>query len=435
MKTIIATTLIFLASGSGTAAAFTATPPTTTISALSSSRYNDDYYRDYSNNASYNAQNYNNRNNNINNNNNYVTDRNSGRFDNSVGSASYATTSYGSGYAAGRNRRNNNNNNVGGGYDSRGGYGSSSQYRTYDNYNSADMYRGAAGGGSVVAGGDYYNRPYDRIGSSENFRLTSSPNSRRMRGTPSYSDYGIMDRGGGGGGLYDYDYRDDNYVVQNRRGGYADDNIGGRSSRYSTPMYSNGGYASPQGLSEDFRTGREGPITSSMSSSQRRRTRNINQGNRIQDYYTPGERELMSQRQNSGLRYGWQQQYNRDRGNVRMGSGEDFRRGSSLSRISDYFTPLERERRQMSDNRALGRGGGREESYNNYYGNIENRRGGRGLDGRRGGYYDDYPDYGFESYDDGEDDDYFENDGGYSSGSRRRARNGSTWDNLLNMFK
>ena len=114
---------------------------------------------------------------------------------------------------------------------------------------------------------------------------------------------------------------------------------------------------------------------------------------------------------------------------MRMGSGEDFRRGSSLSRISDYFTPLERERRQMSDNRALGRG--RSEGYGQYYGN--GNRGGV-VDGRRGGYYEDYPDYGFDDYDD-EYDDYFENDGGYSSGSRRRARNGSTWDNLLNMFK
>lgn len=331
-------------------------------------------------------------------------DRNSGRFDNSVGTTSYY------GYGGGGRRRNNNNNN-------NGGYGSSREYRTYDSYNSNDSYRG---GGSIS--GDYYNRPYDRIGSSENFRSTSSSRPpRRMGSNNSFRDYYY--------GPYDNDYyNNNNYVLQQqqrRRGGYADD-IGGRS-RYSTPIYSNGGYTSPQGLSEDFRTGREGPMSSLTSSSRQRR--NMNNGNRIQDYYTPGEREMMSQRQNDsyGLRYGWQQQYNRDRGNVRMGSGEDFRRGSALSRISDYFTPLERERRQMSDNRALGRG-------DTYY---DNSRGGGGVGGvneRRGGYYEDYPDYGFDNYDD-EYDDYFEDDGGYSSGSRRRSRSGSTWDNLLNMFK
>eukprot|EP00986_Skeletonema_menzelii_P009973 scaffold4675_cov126-Skeletonema_menzelii.AAC.4 len=386
MKALV-TSLLCLVSGTTVTTAFTPSTITTSSSSssLSSSRYNDDYYRDYSNYNSYN----NNRNRN---NDNYVIDRNAGRFNNSVGSASYGTTSYGGGRG-------------GGGWNNRrSGYGSSREYRNYDSYNSNDSYRG--GGGSVVS--DYYNRPYDRIGSSENFRLTSSPNnSRRMNNNYYYDDY--------------YNYPNNNYVQQ-RRGGYADD-IGGRS-RYSTPMYSNGGYASPQGLSEDFRTGREGPMSSMTS-----RQRQARNSNRIQDYYTPGERELMSQRNNNGLRYGWQQQYNRERGNVRMGSGEDFRRGSSLSRISDYFTPLERERRQMSDNRALGRG--RSEGYGQYYGN--GNRGGV-VDGRRGGYYEDYPDYGFDDYDD-EYDDYFENDGGYSSGSRRRARNGSTWDNLLNMFK
>jgi len=422
MKTIV-TSLIFLASGSGTATtAFTPSNPSAITTTLSSSRYNDDYYRDYSNSANYN--NNNNRNSNNRRYDNYVTDRNynSGRFDNSVGSASYGATSYG----GGNRKYDSRGNNAG-----RGQYGSSSQYRTYDSYNSNDNYRG---GGSIAGGGDYYNRPYDRIGSSENFRTTTSsrrPNSRSKMG--------------GGGMTYydDYDntnyYNQNNYVVQQRRGGYADD-IGGRS-RYSTPMYSNGGYAAPQGLSEDFRTGREGPM-SSMTSRQRQ-SRNYQNSNRIQDYYTPGERELMSQRngagQNNGLRYGWQQQYNRERGNVRMGSGEDFRKGSSLSRISDYFTPLERERRQMSDNRALGRG--RTEGYGyggdggGGYGQYGNSDRGGGVGGaRRGGYYDDYPDYGFDNYED-EYDDYFENDGGYSSGSRRRARNGSTWDNLLNMFR
>lgn len=143
---------------------------------------------------------------------------------------------------------------------------------------------------------------------------------------------------------------------------------------------------------------------------------------------------LGSNSQNDGLRYGWQQQYDRERGNVRRGSGEDFRRGSALTRISDYLTPLERERRQMSDNRALGRGSS-SMGYSNsngggQYGYGNNNR----VVGRRGGYYEDYPDYGFDNYED-EYDDYFENDGGYSSGSRRRARNGSTWDNLLNMFR
>jgi hypothetical protein len=408
MKKTLVTSLICLVSGT---TAFTSTNPSTikSSSSLSSSRYNDDYYRDYSN---YNS--YNNRNNYD----NYVIDRNAGRFDNSVGSASYGSSSYGYGGGGGGRGWNTRRN----------GYGSSREYRTYDSYNSNDYYRG---GGSVI--GDYYNRPYDRIGSSENFRLTSSlpNNSRRMRNNNYYYD-----------DLYDYDIYNNNYYpnnyVQQRRGGYADD-IGGRS-RYSTPMYSNGGYASPQGLSEDFRTGREGPM-SSMTSRRRQIRNNRNySNNRIQDYYTPGERELMSQRDNNGLRYGWQQQYNRGRGNVRMGSGEDFRRGSALTRISDYFTPLERERRQMSDNRALGRGGRRSEGYydggRDYYGSSS-RGGGRGMDGRRGGYYEDYPDYGFgDYYDDDEYDDYFENDGGYSSGSRRRGRrNGNTWDNLLNMFR
>jgi len=313
-------------------------------------------------------------------------------------------------------------------------------------------------------GGDYYNgRPYDRIGSSENFRMTSSPNSllqqqQQQRRRNNSNNYYYDD--------YDDDYYNpniNNYVIQqnqnnNRRGGYADE-IGGQS-RYSTPSYTNGGYASPQGLSEDFRTGGGSIVGSSSmmsSSSSRQRFQSGGRNNRSassnriqQDYYAPGEREWMSQRStgnrngnnqnNNGLRYGWQ-----ERANVRRGSGEDFRRGSSLRRISDYFTPLERERRQMSDNRALGRGGG-EGQYGTtrssiggvggqygYGGNNNNNRGG-GMDARRGGYYEDYPDYGFDNY--GDDyDDYFENDGGYSSGSRRRARNGSTWDNLLNMFR
>eukprot|EP00577_Skeletonema_sp_RCC1716_P020317 CAMPEP_0113435322 /NCGR_PEP_ID=MMETSP0013_2-20120614/36212_1 /TAXON_ID=2843 ORGANISM="Skeletonema costatum, Strain 1716" /NCGR_SAMPLE_ID=MMETSP0013_2 /ASSEMBLY_ACC=CAM_ASM_000158 /LENGTH=321 /DNA_ID=CAMNT_0000325685 /DNA_START=102 /DNA_END=1065 /DNA_ORIENTATION=- /assembly_acc=CAM_ASM_000158 len=321
MKTIV-TSLIFLASGSGTATtAFTPSNPTAITTTLSSSRYNDDYYRDYSNNANYN--NNNRRNSNNNRYDNYVTDRNynSGRFDNSVGSASYGATSYG---GAGNRQYDSRGNNAG-----RGQYGSSSQYRTFDSYNSNDNYRG---GGSIAGGGDYYNRPYDRIGSSENFRTTTStrrPNSRKMGGggMTYYDDYDNTNttikistrrpnsrKMGGGGMTYydDYDntnyYNQNNYVVQQRRGGYADD-IGGRS-RYSTPMYSNGGYAAPQGLSEDFRTGREGPM-SSMTSRQRQ-SRNMQNSNRIQDYYTPGERELMSQRngagQNNGLRYGWQQQ-------------------------------------------------------------------------------------------------------------------------------
>ena len=292
-----------------------------------------------------------------------------------------------------------------------------------------------------------YSRPYDRIGSSENFRSTRRGgnggygriNSRMMGGY----DYGDTIGDFYSSNDNDYYYNNNNYVLQGRqrRGGYADD-IGGRS-RYSTPLYSNGGYYNSQGLSEDFRTGREGPM-SSMTSRQRR-LRNINNSNRIQDYYTPGERELLSQRQNNNLlRYGWQQQYDWDRGNVRRGSGEDFRRGSAVSRISDYFTPLERERRQMWDNRVLGRGSGSGSSSSSwdrgdtpmtsslgYSGGVENRR---------GGYYEDYPNYGFDNYYDDDDDDYFEDDGGYSSGSRmrgnRRSRGGgSAWDNLLNMFR
>ena len=379
MKMFISS-LLLLASGGGNNSVTTAFSPTTTCNRpsdtkLSSSRYNNDYYRDYSNNNNY----RNNNNNNSKRYDNYVMDRNAGRFDNSVGSATYGSTSIG-----GRRYNNNKNRSFGSSYDS------------------------------------YYRGPYDRVGSSENFRLTSSPNSRKMRSDYYYDDYDTNNN-------YYNTNNNNNYVTQ-RRGGYADD-IGGRS-RYSTPMYSNGGYASPQGLSEDFRTGREGPVNSMTS--RQRRERNWSNSNRIQDYYTPGEREWMSQRQNSGLRYGWQQQYDRERGNVRMGSGEDFRRGSSLSRISDYFTPLERERRQMSDNRVLGRGG----SYGNdgYYQQYGSNRGGSGGV-KRGGYYDDYPNYGFDSYDD-EYDDYFENDGGYSSGSRQRGRrNRNTWDNLLNMFR
>ena len=431
MRIIIATLIFLAGSGVNTSYAFTL-PSSTTKTKTQLSSYNDEYYRDYSNNANYNNNNYNNRD-------NYVVDRNSGRFDNSVGSATYQLNSYG-----------------GGGADSNSGFGGSRDYRSYDNYNSNDYYRGGGGSGSR---NNLYSSPYGRVGSSEDFRLTrrggwgsdnmrrgiygsNNRGGRRMRdynygttiGDDYYNDNYYNSRGGGDDGYYG-----DNYVLQNRRGGYADD-IGGRS-RYSTPLYTSGGYYNTQGLSEDFRVGREGPMSSITS--RQRRMRNVYNTNRIQDYYTPGERELMAQRDgNYGLRYGWQQQYNRDRGNVRRGSGEDFRRGSALNRISDYFTPLERERRQMRDNReSMGR------RYDNGRGYSTTTMGGsrRDYDGgssrRVGGYYEDYPDYGFDDdYYQDEYDDYFDDDGGYSSGSRRRGRNGrrdggGAWSNLFNMFR
>lgn len=433
MRIIIAATLMLLA-GSGINTSYGFTSPSSSITTTKTKTktqllsYNDEYYRDYSNNANYN---YNYNNNYNNNRDNYVIDRNSGRFDNSVGSATYQLSNYGGGGS---------------------GYGSSRDYRSYDNYNpNGDYYRGGGGGSR----NNLYSSPYGRVGSSEDFRLTrrggwGSDNMRRgIYGTNNY-----YNRGGGRrlrdynygttiGDNYDYNnyydndgyYYRDNYVLQNRRGGYADD-IGGRS-RYSTPLYTSGGYYNTQGLSEDFRVGREGPMSSITS--RQRRMRNVYNTNRIQDYYTPGEREIMAQRDgNYGLRYGWQQQYNRGRGNVRRGSGEDFRRGSALNRISDYFTPLERERRQMRDNReSMGR------RYDNGRGYLGS--GSRRDDRRVGGYYEDYPDYGFDDdyyQDEYDDDDYFDDDGGYSSGSRRRGRNGrrrdgggGAWSNLFNMFR
>ena len=48
---------------------------------------------------------------------------------------------------------------------------------------------------------------------------------------------------------------------------------------------------------------------------------------------------MSQQRQNFGARYGFQQQYDVNRGNVRGGSSNDFRRGRAFDRYQDFQTP------------------------------------------------------------------------------------------------
>jgi len=168
---------------------------------------------------------------------------------------------------------------------------------------------------------------------------------------------------------------------------------------------------------------------------------------RIQDYVTPRNREMIQQRQNGGrmARYGNQQQYDVNRGNVRAGSSSDFRRGRGFDRIQDYLSPREREMRQMQDNRMLGRGvyqqgyydDGRGGYYGGYQGEGMGDTYGRDMyddfsfsssSGRRRDYGRDLSDYGRSGYDS------IYNDG-LADRSYSGRRNSSGWDNLKNVFK
>jgi len=74
---------------------------------------------------------------------------------------------------------------------------------------------------------------------------------------------------------------------------------------------------------------------------------------RMQDYFTPKQREIWQRNDNDGARYGWQQQYDADRGNVRQGPSSDFWRGTGYNRIQDFQTLRERELGQQRDNQGV----------------------------------------------------------------------------------
>ena len=178
-----------------------------------------------------------------------------------------------------------------------------------------------------------------------------------------------------------YGYRGDNYYGGGRGRGYGYDEdpydeggLFGNSEYYDRPGYSGGS------SSEDFR----------LSSYRRDGMRNLD-GDRgrgripmIQEYSTPGERE----RRNRGVRYGWQQQYDWGRGNVREGSSRDFRQGSARARIQDYLTPGQRERRQQARD---GVRYGWQQQYDWGRGNV--RRSGSSEYFRRGRERDDVQDF------------------------------------------
>ena len=182
------------------------------------------------------------------------------------------------------------------GYGSRGGgRGLSRQISSdygYDNYSYDPYYYGDSYQSPI----NYGYSPYNRQGSSEDFRRVSNNDRYRRRDNnfrlPSY------DSSGGRG-----------YALESRT-------FGGRTTPYGSSYgrQLGGNYAS-----EGFRQG--------------------NSVNRIQDYLTPREREMSQQRQNFGARYGFQQQYDVNRGNVRGGSSNDFRRGRAFDRYQDFQTP------------------------------------------------------------------------------------------------
>ena len=191
------------------------------------------------------------------------------------------------------------------------------------------------------------------------------------------------------------------------------------------------------------------------------------------------ERRYNNQRRGGAdmSRWGWQQQYDPKRGNVRNGSSNDFRRGRTYNGMRDLYTPREREMKQMQDNarlsqsvsmgasssssqqgdsRGVGRGGrrvvGGQELPNyseRYYGDgdreVQNGKYGYGQDGYgygRNGYQNDnmgyqegdsyndyYPDYGFER----DDRDYYDPEIVGRSGGRENS--GKRFRNSLRNFK
>lgn len=176
------------------------------------------------------------------------------------------------------------------------------------------------------------------------------------------------------------------------------------------------------GWQQQYNTDR-GNVRAGSSNDFRRGSSN----DRMQDYYTPKQREIWQRQDNQGARYGWQQQYNTDRGNVRGGSTSNFVRGSAMDRYQDFSTPREREMRQMKDNRALSRGG---QDY-----------GGRGGGGG-GGYYEqggrdmyngiggDYEQDGYDGYDRG-----YERDQYYVPGRSKREDARRVWQDVRRIFR
>ena len=247
--------------------------------------------------------------------------------------------------------------------------------------------------------------------------------------------------------MYDsYDMGYDGYG----RGGYLGGDDYFYNGSYNGPIFGNSNYYndpySRGSISEDFRQ------ASSRGDRYQRRETMRGRGGRMQDYYTPREREMM----NPGVRYGWQQTYDRNRGNVRnSGSSENFRRGSALARMQDVYTPREREELQMRDNSALSRGFYGDDIWDDrdaFYGYEGGRGRGRMSFGRDNSmfdsdrrrsdyrYRDGYDDRDYDEYDDF--DDYIDvgRSSGYDSyGSGRRGRGTSDrirdgWDSFRNIF-
>lgn len=162
---------------------------------------------------------------------------------------------------------------------------------------------------------------------------------------------------------------------------------------------------------------------------------------RIQDYVTPRNREMIQQRQNGMARYGNQQQYDVNRGNVRAGSSSDFRRGRGFDRIQDFLSPREREMRQMQDNRILGRGVYQQGYYDDGRGGGYGGYQGEGMGDTYG--RDMYDDFSYsssggrrrDSYDGTSGYDSIYNEGLADRSYSGRRNSGSGWDNLKNVFR
>ena len=228
-------------------------------------------------------------------------------------------------------------------------------------------------GEPLFGNGDYYNRQGSQ--SSEGFRQVSKDDRYRRRESVRY---------GGGGRSSEYEANAGGLNGQYGRGYFRN----GRVKDYYTPKQrevwqQQDNQGARYGWQQQYDTDR-GNVRGGSSNNFRRGSA----FDRIQDYLTPKQREIRQRQDNQGARYGWQQQYDTDRGNVRGGTSNDFRRGSALSRMQDYYTPKQREIWQRQDNQ--GARYGWQQQYDTGRGNV---RGGSSSDFRRGSSFDRYQDF------------------------------------------
>lgn len=226
------------------------------------------------------------------------------------------------------NRRNNNNYNGNNGNNNYNSNTMQDDYYYNDNdsmmlrdddyyYNDNNMNAmGRSGPGPRLFGnGQYFND------SSEDFRVTSRSDRDQRR---NYLRYAPSGEGGGGG-----DRRPRETAFGGRR-------TNGDSFGFNERTYG--------GDFDNFRQGNGFRGNRRLGGSGVREELEERREQRLQQ-----ERERRYNNQRKGgadmSRWGWQQQYDPKRGNVRNGSSDDFRRGRTYNGMRDLYTPREREMR------------------------------------------------------------------------------------------